>query len=143
MFIFCILYLVSPCIAGNLLQQEYEVNNATTDIKFPINYNKLYLLKEDYYGYLNGKKSIYGGIIYLIEKNEKDNIPNKALNLRYLNLAKAKFDKIILIQNSNLDQNIRLNSLASKIIIDDEDYQKLSTDIKEAIRIMNTILAID
>lgn len=140
---FVLFYFINPCLASNLLQQTYETNNAETEVKYPISHNKIYLIKEDYYGYMHGKKALYGGILFHIEELKKSNNPDKELNLQYLNLVKTKYEKIILLQNNSIDNNMRLNTLTSKIIIDDADYKRLTTETKDLIQIINTIFSMD
>ena len=144
-FLFIVFFIIAsmPVFSSNLLQQEYELKHADTEISVTLNYDKVYLIKEDYLGYEHGKKSLYGGLIYTIEKIKKSNNPNKTVNLRYLNLAKTKYEKIAQLQNYKLDKNIRLNTLASKIIIENDDYKNLTPEVKEIIRILNSIFVMN
>ena len=144
-FLFIVFFLTfsMPVFSSNILQQEYDIKNTDAEMAVPLNYDKEYLIKEDYYGYKNGKKSLYGGLVYTIKEVQKSNNQYKAVNLRYLNLAKIKYEKIALLQNNDLDKNIRLNAISSKIIIEDEDYKKLTPDVKEIIRILNSIFVMN
>ena len=137
--LFC---LISPCFAGNLLQQQDEINfiQKVANDPLPTQYGKDYLIREDYYGYLNGKNSGYGYVVNTLEDISKSNIPNKYLNIKYLTLLKTKIETIVKLQNNSIDHNMRLNATRQKIIIDDEDYKKLSSDVRHLIIMLNYLM---
>lgn len=135
----CLLSLQLNCFAGNVLQQQDELKfvQKRANDPIPIHYGKDYLIREDYYGYLNGKDSLYGEIVNTLDDMSKTNIPNKELNIKYLTLLKTKIETIVKLQNNSIDNNMRLNAARQKIIIDDEDYKKLIKEVKELINISN------
>lgn len=135
----CLFMLSNPCFAGNVLQQQDELKfvQKRANDPIPIHYGKDYLIREDYYGYLNGKDSLYGEIVNTLDDMSKTNIPNKELNIKYLTLLKTKIETIVKLQNNSIDNNMRLNAARQKIIIDDEDYKKLIKEVKELINISN------
>lgn len=134
-----ILFLTLPCFASNLLQQNDELKYVQKNGMFPtpIYYKKDYLVREDYYGYLHGKNSVYGYIINTLEDISKSNIPHKDLNIKYLNLAKTKIETIVKLKNNDIDNNMRLNAVNKKIVIDDADYIKLSYETKQIMIMCN------
>ena len=129
----------APWFAGNLLQQQDELKYIQKVGNNPISiyHGKDYLIREDYYGYHNGKNSVYGYVVNTLEDISKSNIPNKELNMRYLKLLKNKIETIVNLQNNSIDNNMRLNSVNRKIIVDDSDYQKLSQKVKDIIIMCN------
>lgn len=135
----CLLSLQVNCFAGNILQQQDELKfiQKVANNPLPTNYGKDYLIREDYYGYHNGKNSVYGYVVNTLEDISKSNIPNKELNIKYLKLLKNKIETIVKLQNNSIDNNMRRNAASQKIIIDDEDYQKLSTDVQDIIIMCN------
>lgn len=135
----CLLSLQLNCFAGNVLQQQDELKfiQKVSNDPLPTHYGKDYLIREDYYGYLNGKDSLYGEIVNTLDDMSKTNIPNKELNIKYLTLLKTKIETIVKLQNNSIDNNMRLNAARQKIIIDDEDYKKLIKEVKELINISN------
>ena len=134
-----ILFLALPCFAGNLLQQQDELQfvQKVANDPLPTKYGKDYLIREDYYGYWNGKNSGYGYVVNTLEDISKSDIPNKDLNIKYLTLLKTKIETIVKLQNNNIDNNMRLNAARQKIIIDDDDYKKLSSDVRNLIIMLN------
>ncbi len=140
-FIIFILFLliVNPAFAGNVLQQQDEVKfvQKVANKPLPNHYGKDYLIREDYYGYQNGKDSFYGDIVNTLNDINKSNIPNKEINMRYLKLLKTKIETIVKLANNNVDNNMRLNTVSAKIIIDDNDYKKLNSAVKEIIHFAN------
>ena len=138
-FTILILFLTLPCFAGNLLQQNDELEYVQKNgmLPTPIYYKKDYLVREDYYGYLHGKNSVYGYIINTLEDISKSNIPHKDLNIKYLNLAKTKIETIVKLKNNDIDNNMRLNAVNKKIVIDDADYTKLSDETKQIMIMCN------
>lgn len=140
-FIFFLLFMlmVNPVFAGNILQQQDELKFVQKVAKTPLptHYGKDYLIREDYYGYWNGKDALYGVVVNTLEDISKSNISNKELNIKYLDLLKNKVEIIVSLQNNSIDGNMRKNAASKKIIIDDEDYKKLSERTKEIITIYN------
>lgn len=134
--------LISPCFAGNLLQQQDELKfiQKVANDPLPTQYGKDYLIREDYYGYWNGKDSLYGEIVNTLDDMSKTNIPNKELNIKYLTLLKTKIETIVKLQNNSIDNNMRLNAARQKIIINDDDYKKLSSDVKDLIIMLNYLM---
>ena len=57
-----------------------------------------------------------------------------------INPIKNKIDTIVKIQNISIDNNLRLKAVNKKIIIEDNDYKKLSKETKELITGFNVIL---
>lgn len=143
-FLILILFLltVNPIFAGNLLQQQDELKfiQKVANDPLPTQYGKDYLIREDYYGYWNGKNSGYGYVVNALENISKSNIPNKDLNIKYLTLIKTKIETIVKLQNNTIDNNMRINAVNKKIIIDDEDYKKLSSDVRELIIMLNYLM---
>lgn len=135
----CLLSLQLNCFAGNVLQQQDELKfvQKRANDPIPIHYGKDYLIREDYYGYWNGKNSVYGYVVNTLEDISKSNIPNKELNIKYLKLLKNKIETIVKLQNNTIDNNMRKNSASQKIIVDDEDYKNLSTDVQDIIIMCN------
>lgn len=136
LLIFIMFVSVSPVFAGNLLQQQDEVrfiqqnyNNLT-----PINHNKDYLIREDYYCYRNGGETVYGLLLYYMDIAKKQ---SQTTDFNYLTLCKTKIDTIIKLQNNNVDSNMRRSSIIKKIIIDDNDYKKMTKDVKEFLIMIN------
>ena len=126
-----ILFLVLPCFAGNLLQQEYETAKMQELAQEPAFYNKTAkgLIEDDYLHYLNGGGSLYGVLKYGQEK-----LPKDSLDLKYVNLMLTKYDIIIKNRNPQLIK-------PDKIIVDDEDYKRLSDEVKSDIAIFNLIIS--
>lgn len=124
------LFLSLPTFAGNLLQQEYETAKMFEMAQDPIFYNKTAkgLIEDDYLTYLNGGDSIYG-----LMKNQQKKLPKDSLDLKYINLMITKYD--IIVKNLN-PQLVKPN----RIIVDDEDYKKLSDDVKKIMAGLNLIL---
>ncbi len=131
----CLFMISIPCFAGNILQQQDELKfiQKVANNPLPTNYGKDYLIREDYYAYWNGKDSFYGHVINTLEDISKSNIPNKELNIKYLKLLKNKIETIVKLQNNSIDNNMRKNAASQKIIIEDDDYKKLSEDTKNII----------
>ena len=126
-----ILFLSLPCFAGNVLQQEYETAKMAEMAQEPAFYNisKRGLIEDDYLHYLNGGGSLYGVLKYKQEK-----LPKDSLDLKYVNLMLAKYD--IIIKNIN-PQLVK----PDRIIIEDDDYKKLSDDVKSDIALFNLIIS--
>lgn len=137
----CLLSLQLNCFAGNVLQQQDELKfvQKRANDPMPTYYGKDYLIREDYYGYHNGKDSLYGMVVNTLEDISTSNIPNKEINIKYLKLLKNKVEIIVSLRNNSIDNNIRLNAVNKKIIVDDEDYKKLTPDVKEIITAYNCI----
>ena len=131
-----ILFLALPCFAGNLLQQEYETAKMSEMAREPVFYNisKRGLIEDDYLGYLNGKGSLYGVILYKKEELEKVTTPDKSIDLRYTNLVLQKYNFIIKNKNPQL-------LAPDKIIIDDNDYKSINKDVKDIISGFNLFMA--
>ena len=138
-----ILFLALPCFAGNLLQQQDELKfvQKVANDPLPTHYGKDYLIREDYYGYHNGKDSLYGSVVNYLEDLSKSNLPYKDINIKYLSLLKSKIDTIVKLQNNSIDNNMRVNSASQRIIVDDKDYNSLSNTSKELINAYNVILS--
>lgn len=124
-----ILFLALPCFAGNLLQQEYETKMAAELAKDPAtaNYTKEKLLENDYQGYLNGGRSLYGYILNL--KKSAKNTQNST-DLKYANLMQRHYDIRIKTNNSQLFN-------LQKITVEDKDYKKLSEVAKTCLYFYN------
>lgn len=137
--------LISPCFAGNLLQQQDELKfiQKVANDPLPTQYGKDYLIREDYYGYWNGKNSGYGAILYELDEQEKSQNINKQINIKYLKLMKNKIDTYISTQNNYIDNNKRRNIILSKIIINDNEYLKLTENTKLLIYLYNYIFCGD
>lgn len=137
-----LLLTVNPVFAGNLLQQQDELQfvQKVANDPLPTQYGKDYLIREDYYGYWNGKDSLYGEIVNTLEDISKSNIEHKDLNIKYLALMKTKIETIVKLQNNNIDNNMRKNAASQKITVADEDYKKLIKEVKELINISNFAL---
>lgn len=131
-----LLFLALPCFAGNLLQQEYETAKMSEMAQEPAFYNisKRGLIEDDYLGYLNGKGSLYGVILYKKEELEKVTVPTKSIDLRYINLVLQKYNFIIKNKNPQL-------LAPDKIIVDDNDYKNLDKDVKDIISGFNLFMA--
>lgn len=132
LFVLCLFSL--PVFAGNLLQQEYETKEAvkfTQDLSFH-NMSKRGLLENDYQGYLNGGRSLYGMLKYEQERLEKITTPEKNLDLRYINIMIKRYDTRIKAINSQLFN-------LQKIIVNDDEYKYLSKDTKVALAMFNLI----
>lgn len=138
-----ILFLSLPCFAGNVLQQQDELKfvQKVANDPLPTQYGKDYLIREDYYGYLNGKDSLYGSVVNYLKDLSKSNLPYKDLNIKYLSLLKSKIETIVNLQNNSIDNNMRVNAASQRIIVDDKDYNSLSNTSKELINIYNVILS--
>lgn len=138
-----ILFLALPCFAGNVLQQQDELKfvQKVANDPLPTQYGKDYLIREDYYGYLNGKDSLYGSVVNYLKDLSKSNLPYKDLNIKYLSLLKSKIETIVNLQNNSIDNNMRVNAACQRIIVDDKDYNSLSNTSKELINIYNVILS--
>lgn len=126
-----VLFLALPCFAGNLMQQEYETAKMQELAQEPAFYNKTAkgLIEDDYLHYLNGGGSLYGVLKYGQEK-----LPKDSLDLKYVNLMLTKYDIIIKNRNPQLIK-------PDKIIVDDEDYKRLSDEVKSDIAIFNLIIS--
>lgn len=140
--LFC---LISPVFAGNVLQQQDELKfvQEKANDPLPTHYGKDYLIREDYYGYWHGKDSLYGSIVNYLADISKSNTQNKNLDIKYLSLLKVKIETIVKLQNNYLDKDMRKNAASQKIIIDDDDYKKLTNTTKELINTFNIILSGD
>ena len=138
-----ILFLALPCFAGNVLQQQDELKfvQKVANDPLPTQYGKDYLIREDYYGYLNGKDSLYGSVVNYLKDLSKSNLPYKDLNIKYLSLLKSKIETIVNLQNNSIDNNMRVNAACQRIIVDDKDYNSLSNTSKELINAYNVILS--
>lgn len=129
--IISVIFLMLPAFAGNLLQQEYETAKMTETAQDPAFYNKTTkgLIEDDYLHYLNGGGSLYGVLKY-----KQKNLPKDSLNLKYVNLMLAKYD--IIIKNIN-PQLVK----PDRIIVEDDDYKKLSDEIKSVMSGFNLIMS--
>lgn len=141
----CLFMISIPCFAGNILQQQDELKfvQKFANYPLPIHYGKDYLIREDYYAYWNGKDSFYGHVVNTLEDVTKANIPHKDLNINYLKLVKTKIETIVKLQNNTIDNNMRKNAASQKIIIEDDDYKKLSEDTKNIILSANFVFLIN
>lgn len=130
------LLIVNPVLAGNLLQQEFETAKMQEVAQQPAlhNMSKRGLIEDDYLGYLNGKDSLYGVILYKKEELEKSSSPVKHINLRYLNLVLEGYNFVIKNKNPQMFQ-------PDKIIVDDKDYRQLDEDIKSIISGFNMFIS--
>lgn len=129
--IISVIFLMLPAFAGNILQQEYETAKMAEMAQDPVFYNKTTkgLIEDDYLHYLNGGGSLYGVLKY-----KQKNLPKDSLNLKYVNLMLAKYD--IIIKNIN-PQLVK----PDRIIVEDDDYKKLSDDIKSVMSGFNLIMS--
>lgn len=121
------LLIVNPVLAGNILQQEYDTVKiqkfaSDTDLR---NYSKTTLLENDYIIYLQHGNSIFGEL-----KKAQATLPKNSLDYRYINLAVKQYEMAIKTYNQNLVS-------MQKIIIDDEDYKKLTEETKSNIGAYN------
>ncbi len=89
-------------------------------------------MQDDYQAYLNGGGSMYGVFVKTKQTIEKSNISNKQLNLMYIDLIINRYLRSIKSLNSKY---IPLQ----KIFIPDEDYTKLTKEIKKQMSIYNLI----
>ncbi len=138
--LFC---LISPAFAGNLLQQQDEVKfvqNLVNKPAFPVTSSKLELIKEDYWVYTQGGDCLYSDLVKNLKKLSANKSSENEINIKYLTLLKNKIDTIVKIQNISIDNNLRLKAVNKKIIIEDNDYKKLSKETKELITGFNVIL---
>lgn len=132
----CLFCFIPPAFAGNILQQEYETAKMAELAQEPAFYNmsKRGLIEDDYLGYLNGKDSLYGVILYKKEELEKTSSTVKHINLRYLNLVLEGYNFVIKNKNPQMFQ-------PEKIIVDDKDYRQLDEDIKSIISGFNMFIS--
>lgn len=123
------LLIVNPVFAGNLLQQEYETQKASEVSRNPMtsNYTKEALLKNDYEGYLNGGRSLFGMIRYIQEES-----PKNSLDFKYADLMLKQYNMYVKTYNQKIFQ-------LKKIIVDDTDYKLLKENTKEVISVFNLI----
>lgn len=136
LIILSILCLSLPCFAGNLLQQEYEASRMQEIAQESVfrNMSKRGVIEDDYNGYLGGKDSLYGVILYKKEELENFTSPAKYVNLRYLNLVLKGYNLVIKNQSPQM-------FAPDKIIVDDKDYKQLDEDIKSIIAGFNIFMA--
>lgn len=125
----CLFMISIPCFAGNLLQQEYETQKASEVSSNPMtsNYTKEALLKNDYEGYLNGGRSLFGMIRYIQEES-----PKNSLDFKYADLMLKQYNMYVKTYNQKIFQ-------LKKIIVDDTDYKLLKENTKEVISVFNLI----
>lgn len=126
----CLFCFIPPVLAGNILQQEYETAKMQELAQEPAFYNKTAkgLIEDDYLHYLNGGGSLYGVLKY-----KQKNLSKDSFDLKYVNLMLAKYD--IIIKNIN-PQLVK----PDRIIVEDDDYKKLSDDVKSDMAIFNLII---
>lgn len=113
-----LLCLVSPALAGNVLQQQYEtarMAEMAQETSF-FNLSKERLLENDYQGYLNGGRSLYG---YLLTAKEDALKAKNEIDLKYINLMLNQYNIRVKTVNSNI-------FYLQTIKVDDEDYRNLS-----------------
>lgn len=117
-----LLSLSLPAFAGNLLQQEYETAKMSEMAQEQTFYNmtKERLLENDYQGYLNGGRSLYG---YLLTAKKEAEQTKNINDSKYVNLMINKYKTRIKTLNSDLFQ-------LQKIVVDDNEYKKLSELVK-------------
>lgn len=136
LLIFCFLCFSLNCFAGNILQQQDEIDFLQkTNVQHKPNYNPIWLIMEDYSGYVQGKNAFYGYIDNGLK--DIDKFPNKEINQKYLKLIKNKLD-IIINSSSNTKSNY---FVLSKIVVDDADYQQLSENTKMIVQMYNYIVS--
>lgn len=130
--LFC---LVSPVFAGNILQQEYEAQEASKVAKDATFHNMtaIGLIQDDYLHYLNGGGSLYGILMYQKEQLQKHPASMKSLNWRYINLMIKKYDIIVKGINPHLIK-------PDRIIVDDTEYKQLSEDVKRIMAGLNLMM---
>ena len=126
-----LLFLALPCFAGNLLQQEYETAKMAEMAQSPAFYNisKEHLLENDYQGYLNGGRSLYG---YLLKAKEEAKDAKNNVELKYINLMLNQYN----IQVKTINSKI---FYLQKIKVNDKDYKKLSDLTKLCLYFYNII----
>lgn len=132
---------VLPALAGNVLQQQDElklIQKLATN-SFSNNFDKTFLIMEDYYGYFNDKDSMYGEIVNMI-KDLSLKESKYTIDIKYLTLAKTKIEEIVNIKNSPNSNNPLLFKLCEKIYINDEDYLKMKGSTREEIIFLNIML---
>lgn len=137
LLIIFLMFLSLPCFAGNLLQQGDEVRfmEKVANDPIPTQYGKDYLIREDYYGYMNYKDSYYGEIVNTLEDATKLQL-NK-IDIKYLELIKSKIDLIVSLKNNDVNSNSRRKAASKKIVVDDVEYKLLSKEVKNLILIGN------
>lgn len=113
-----LLFLALPVFAGNLLQQQYETARMAEMAQGTsfLNISKERLLENDYQGYLNGGRSLYG---YLLTAKEDALNAKNEIDLKYINLMLNQYNIRVKTVNSNI-------FYLQKIKVDDEDYRNLS-----------------
>lgn len=131
----CLLSLQLNCFAGNILQQEYEAQEASKVAKDATFHNMtaIGLIQDDYLHYLNGGGSLYGVLMYQKERLQKHPTSKNSLDLRYINLMIKKYDIIVKGMNPHL---IKPN----RIIVDDTEYKQLSEDVKRVMAGLNLMM---
>ena len=139
LILLCFFCFSLPCLSANLLQQQDELRFAQKTAKEPLptSYGKDYLIREDYFIYKNGGESTYGLILYFMKEAKNK---NNLTDYQYLNLAKTKIETIVKLKNNDIDNNMRLNAVNKKIVIDDADYKKLSQDTKDLLNMVNYLM---
>lgn len=126
-----LLFLALPVFAGNLLQQEYETAKMSEMAQEPTFYNlsKERLFENDYQGYLNGGRSLYG---YLLTAKENAETSKNTIDLKFTTLMLNQYNMRIKTTNSQI-------FYLQKITIDDKDYKKLSELVKLCLFFHNMI----
>ena len=106
-----------PCNANNFLQQHYETTKMSEMAQEQSLYNvtKERLLENDYQGYLNGGRSLYGYLLAAKKEAQKKN----STDLKYIKLMLNQYNMRIKTTNPNLFK-------LQKITVDDQDYIKLT-----------------
>lgn len=115
--------------ANNSLQQAYEEKfkeQLQQQIAIEFLFSGNYILKDDYNGYLNGGKSLYGEIINKITQLKNSNTPNKDLSLKYLTQLKY-----------NIENATRNNANTTLMVIPDNDFKMLDDETKLFINLNN------
>lgn len=124
-----LLLTVNPVFAGNLLQQEYETAKMSEMAQEPTFYNmsKERLFENDYQGYLNGGRSLYG---YLLTAKEEAEKTKNTIDLKYVNLMLNQYNTRVKTTNSGV-------FYLKRITVEDADYKKLSELVKDSLFFYN------
>lgn len=122
---------INTRLSANSLQEEYEnkfSEQLRKDLSIGVLLDSIYLLKDDYKGYMNNGGSIYGTILYNIDKIEKSNNPYKNCDLKYLNQVK-----------SNIENAVKNNVVPQLIVVGNEEYKLLSDNTKDLVNLNNIL----
>lgn len=138
----CLLMLCTNVLAAdNCKKQEKDetvirgiINSASGRL------SKHYLsFKEDFELFNEGDKtSVYYSIIQLEQKYNKKNIQNAEINIEYINKAKNLYEFLVEYPSEKTMTTAFVEEFDNKkIIIPDEDYDKLDEDLVNLITLIN------